>query len=151
MSGVFVNNHYYDWGHITTKLLGQTLVDYKAIEYGDEMAVEPVYGKGRKPRGWRRGRYGGKDGVVRLLREEYDALLASPQVQEKGLYGLDPFEITVTGDKGNGSPFTDVLEGVVFFERDFENVQEDGDEMTVPLGIKYLNVRSGDQEPFAGE
>jgi hypothetical protein len=144
-----INGRYYDWEHITLKLFGSTLVDVKSITYGDQRQAELVYGKGKRPRGYRKKRYQTKPGKLVLLREEYDRVLGLSDVQAKGLYDIEPGAITCTGDKGDGDPFTDVLEEVVFVERDFDNIEEDGDENTVTLGFMYTSIVSKGTQPVA--
>ncbi|WP_337869801.1 hypothetical protein [Meiothermus sp.] len=144
-----INGRYYDWEHITINLKGRTLVDVKSINYGDERGAEKVYGKGLKPRGYRLNRYSGKDGQLTVLREEYDHMLEDSEIQQKGLYGIDPFEIVVSYDKGDGNPKTDVLQDCIFVERDFDNIEEDGDEMTVTLGFQYLGLQSNNQDALS--
>jgi hypothetical protein len=144
-----INGRYYDWEHITINLKSRTLVDVKSISYGDERGAEKVWGKGLRARGYRLKRYNGKDGSLVLLREEYDQMLQDADIQSKGLYGIDPFEIVVSFDKGDGNPRTDSLQDCIFTERDFDNVEEDGDELTVTLGFQYLGLRSNDQDAIA--
>jgi len=141
-----INGRYYDWEHITINLKGRTLVDVKSISYDDERGAEKVYGKGLRPRGYRLKRYSGKDGQLVLLREEYDRMLQDSEIQRKGLYNIDPFEIVVSYDKGDGNPKTDVLQDCIFTERSFDNIEEDGDELTVTLSFQYLSLKSNDQD-----
>lgn len=70
-----INGQAYDWESIEIRLPHGALIDVQAIEYSDELSGSPVYGKGRKPRSFGRGRYSAK-GKLTLLREEHDAILA---------------------------------------------------------------------------
>lgn len=143
-----VNGRYYDWEHITTKFKGGTLVDIETIEYSDEQKVNRKNGKGRRTRGYTLGTIQGS-GKLSLLREEYERMLQDEEVQKKGLYGLDPFDIVVSFDKGNNAPTTDVLEQCIFSKRSFSGNEVDTEGPIVELEYEILgDLRSGDVPPI---
>lgn len=141
-----VNGRYYDWEHITTKLKGGTLVDIESIEYSDEQKLNRKYGKGRKTRGYTLGNKQGQ-GKLTLMREEYDRLLQDGDVKAKGLYGIDPVNITVSFDKGEGVVHTDVLEAVKFTKRNFSGMEQDTEGPTVELEFEILGDIVSDGVP----
>ena len=144
-----VNGRYYDWEAITAKFKGGTLVDIKSIEYSDEQKVVRKLGKGRRPRGYTLGSVQGS-GKMNIMREEYERLLKDTDVQNKGLYGLTPFEVTVTYDKGDGAATTDVLEQCIFKKRSFSGIEVDTEGPMVDLEFEILgDIRSGDIAPIA--
>ena len=132
-----VNGRYYDWEHITTKLPYGTVVDYDSIDYGDKQKVNRKRGKGRRTRGRTLGGIEGA-GTLKIAREEYDRLMTSKEVKEKGLYGLDPFNISVSYDKGDGKAVTDILEDCVFNERKFSDIKVDTEGPMVELSFEIL-------------
>lgn len=127
-----INGRYYDWEHITIKLKGGTLVDVLSIEYEDSEKVNAVYGKGRTPRGYTKGNYEGSGKLV-LYREEYDRLTGG-----KSPFELEPFEITVSYDKGDGKTTTDTLRDCLFTRRSFSGVEQDTERVTVELEFVVL-------------
>lgn len=141
-----VNGRYYDWEHITAKLKGGTLVDIESIEYSDEQKLNRKYGKGRKTRGYTLGNKQGQ-GKLTLMREEYDRLLQDSDVKAKGLYGIDPVNITVSFDKGEGVVHTDVLEAVKFTKRNFSGMEQDTEGLTVELEFEILGDIVSDGVP----
>lgn len=145
-----VNGRYFDWEAITAKLAGDTLLDIQSIEYSDEQKVVRKFGKGRRPRGFTLGNVQGS-GKMSVMREDYERLvLGNRDVKSRGLYAIDPFEITVTYDKGDGAATTDVLEQCVFKKRTFNNIQVDTDGPMVDLEFEILgDIRSGDMAPIA--
>lgn len=146
-----INGRYYDWEHITLKLRGQTLVDVQSLEYSDEQKVNRKYGKGRRTRGYTLGNYEGS-GKLTLLREEYDRLMGDAEVQQKGIYGLDPFQVVANYDKGNGELGSEVLEDCVFQKRSFGGIEQDTEGPTVELEFVVLgDIRSNDTPPLPEE
>ncbi|PZA07791.1 MULTISPECIES: hypothetical protein [unclassified Meiothermus] len=132
-----VNGRYYDWEHITIKLKGGTLVDVDSIEYSDEQKLNRKYGKGRKTRGYTLGNKQGS-GKLSLMREEYERLIQDADVKAKGLYGIDPVNIIVSFDKGDGVVSTDTLEAVKFTKRSFSGIEQDTEGPTVELEFEIL-------------
>lgn len=141
-----VNGRYYDWEHITIKLKGGTLVDIESIEYSDEQKLNRKYGKGRKTRGYTLGNKQGS-GKLSLMREEYERLMQDTDVKAKGLYGIDPVNIIVSFDKGDGVVSTDTLEAVKFTKRNFSGMEQDTEGVMVELEFEILGDIVSDGVP----
>jgi hypothetical protein len=131
------NGRYYDWEHITIKLPSGTVVDVDSVDFSDKQKVNRKRGKGRRTRGFTKGGIEGS-GTIKLAREEYDLLMASADVQKKGLYGLDPFPITISYDKGDGKAITDELQDCIYTERKFSDIKVDTEGPMVELSFEIL-------------
>lgn len=130
-----INNRYYDWEHISIQVKGVPLADVLSIDYEDSEKVNPIYGKGRTPRGYTKGNWEAS-GKLTLLREEYDRLRAA--APEGNVYKLDPFDIVISYDKGNGTAVTDTLKDCLFTKRSFGGVEQDTERITVELEFVVL-------------
>ena len=130
-----INGRYYDWEHITIQVNGATLADVLSIDYEDSEKVNAIYGKGRTPRGYTKGNWEAS-GKLTLLREEYDRLRAA--APEGNVYKLDPFDIVISYDKGNGTAVTDTLKDCLFTKRSFGGVEQDTERITVELEFVVL-------------
>lgn len=130
-----INGRYYDWEHISIQVKGVPLADVLSIDYEDSEKVNAIYGKGRTPRGYTKGNWEAS-GKLTLLREEYDRLRAA--APEGNVYKLDPFDIVVSYDKGNGTAVTDTLKDCLFTKRSFGGVEQDTERITVELEFVVL-------------
>lgn len=123
-----INGRYYDWEHITIQVNGATLADVLSIDYEDSEKVNPIYGKGRTPRGYTKGNWEGS-GKLTLLREEYERL-GDP-------FAMKPFDIVISYAK-EGSTSTDTLKDCLFTKRSFGGVEQDTERITVELEFVVL-------------
>ncbi|MBW6395233.1 hypothetical protein KZX47_08745 [Thermus sp. SYSU G05001] len=123
-----INGRYYDWEHITIQVNGATLADVLSIDYEDSEKVNPIYGKGRTPRGYTKGNWEGS-GKLTLLREEYERL-GDP-------FSMKPFDIVVSYAK-EGNTSTDTLKDCLFTKRSFGGVEQDTERITVELEFVIL-------------
>uniref|UniRef100_A0A7C2C4L8 Phage tail protein n=1 Tax=Thermus islandicus TaxID=540988 RepID=A0A7C2C4L8_9DEIN len=130
-----INGRYYDWEHISIQVKGVPLADVLSIDYEDSEKVNAIFGKGRTPRGYTKGNWEGS-GKLTLLREEYDRLRAA--APEGNVYKLDPFDIVISYDKGNGTAVTDTLKDCLFTKRSFGGVEQDTERITVELEFVVL-------------
>lgn len=130
-----INGRYYDWEHISIQVKGVPLADVLSIDYEDSEKVNAIYGKGRTPRGYTKGNWEAS-GKLTLLREEYDRLRAASP--EGNVYKLDPFDIVISYDKGNGTAVTDTLKDCLFTKRSFGGVEQDTERITVELEFVVL-------------
>ncbi|APD10163.1 hypothetical protein TthSNM11_14510 [Thermus thermophilus] len=130
-----INGRYYDWEHISIQVKGVPLADVLSIDYEDSEKVNAIYGKGRTPRGYTKGNWEAS-GKLTLLREEYDRLRAA--APEGNVYKLDPFDIVISYDKGNGTAVTDTLKDCLFTKRSFGGVEQDTERITVELEFVVL-------------
>jgi hypothetical protein len=129
-----INGRYYDWEHITIQVNGQTLADVLSIDYEDSEKVNPIFGKGRTPRGYTKGNYEGS-GKLTLLREEYDRLRAA--APEGNVLKLKPFDVVVSYEKEEAT-VTDTLKECLFTKRSFGGVEQDTEKITVELEFSIL-------------
>ncbi|GAA6761705.1 MULTISPECIES: hypothetical protein [Thermus] len=130
-----INGRYYDWEHISIQVKGVPLADVLSIDYEDSEKVNAIYGKGRTPRGYTKGNWEAS-GKLTLLREEYDRLRAA--APKGNVYKLDPFDIVISYDKGNGTAVTDTLKDCLFTKRSFGGVEQDTERITVELEFVVL-------------
>lgn len=130
-----INGRYYDWEHISIQVKGVPLADVLSIDYEDSEKVNAIYGKGRTPRGYTKSNWEAS-GKLTLLREEYDRLRAA--APEGNVYKLDPFDIVISYDKGNGTAVTDTLKDCLFTKRSFGGVEQDTERITVELEFVVL-------------
>ena len=130
-----INGRYYDWEHISIQVKGVPLADVLSIDYEDVEKIHAIYGKGRTPRGYTKGNWEAS-GKLTLLREEYDRLRAA--APEGNVYKLDPFDIVISYDKGNGTAVTDTLKDCLFTKRSFGGVEQDTERITVELEFVVL-------------
>lgn len=96
-----INGKVYDWEDVTVALPYGIAILIDEITYDDELAIEPVYGKGAVPRAYGRGNYKAS-GKIGMKREEFNKLNKYAALQGRTLYGLEPFPIVVSyADDGN--------------------------------------------------
>lgn len=104
-----VNGAYYSWEDITVYLPNGPQLDLVSIEYSGEREVELVYGQGGAPRGAGRGNWKGL-GALKMHLEQYKSLLEYVQKQNRTIFTIPPFAITVTyGNDDQGLTVDQVL------------------------------------------
>lgn len=128
-----INGIQYNWEGVTIKAPHGTMYDVVNITYKDKRAVNRLYGKGSRARGYSRGREEA-DGELEMRREEYEAMRRS---WPNGIYSGKPFPITASYAKDDGPTITDELRQCLFEARDF-GVKEDDEGAMVKLSFKIL-------------
>jgi len=104
-----VNGKRYGWEDVTIALPHGILIDVAGIDYEDEKEVKEIYGKGSMPNGYGSGNYKAS-GKLTILREEFEQLLRDARAAgAKTLYGIPPFEITVSYSNEDQPVITDIL------------------------------------------
>lgn len=126
----WINGKAYDWSSITIKLSKCTGIEPVAIDYGDKIEKEAIYGKGGGIRGYGTGNKS-NDVKLTLQREDYNILQdAYKSVKSFGKVIIP--KITVSYADIGATTVTDVLTKVTFTERSFKAAQGDKG-MTVEL------------------
>jgi hypothetical protein len=103
-----INGKYHAWEDVTIILPNGPQVEAKNIEYSDERETEEVYGKGATPLGYGRGNYKA-EGKLTLNLEGWHLFTLYLMAQNKGVYDLNPFPITVAYMQEGGVPHIDKL------------------------------------------
>jgi hypothetical protein len=137
MAGAFVNGQYYSFADIEVGLFGFSWVGFTAINYGDDMEQEYVYGAARNPIGSTAANIKPK-GSITFLRPAWNTLLgqlvASPYAAQYGGWRRIPIDISVSYSSASGLPtVTDVIPGCQLKEIDADATQ----------GAKPLEVKIG--------
>ena len=93
MNGIpYINGELYSWAQISCNIAGVTVTGITAIEYKEEQETTAIYGSGRYPIGYGKGRIT-PSGSVTLLEDEISRIrLASPNGR---LQEIAPFDIVV--------------------------------------------------------
>lgn len=140
-----VNGVSYSWESISVLLPSGIAVMIKSINYSDESATRPVFGKGRMPRGFSKGNYKA-EGEAGLLREEFDRM--NDRFGGQGLYGKTPSNIIVSyADEGKPTK-TDTLPYVLFDKRD-TSIEQDDQEVEVGVSFTVLEqIKFGGKPAF---
>lgn len=100
MATAVINGKAYDWADIELRLEGVGVVTgVTRISWSDEIAVEPIYGKGATPVHYGTGQYRGQVGIT-LLRTSYDALVDSAAAFG-GFFNLPPLVVSVSMKNGD--------------------------------------------------
>lgn len=132
-----INGKAYSWEDITIQRGGVTLVEAQSVSFSDSSEVNRIYGKGRNPRAWTRGPVEA-EGELALTLDGYKKLAEDSDVKEKGIYGMKPFDIVVSFDKGDSSVVTFTLQECLFTERSFEGMETDAEVATVTMPFVIL-------------
>ena len=80
------------WQDIKVNLPHGVLIDVQDISFEDSRKVNKIMGAGSRVQGFSDGAYDAK-GKLSMLIEEFDKL--SAKAGTKGIYGIDPFPITI--------------------------------------------------------
>lgn len=89
----YINGQLYDWGQISVGIAGVVVTGITAIDYNEEQETTAVYGSGKYPIGYGKGRIN-PSGSITLLEDEIARLR---DVAPNGrLQDIAPFDITVT-------------------------------------------------------
>lgn len=139
-----INGKASSWESITINGPHGAMYDVTEISYKDKRAVNRLYGKGSRPRAFSRGRYEA-DGKLVMRREEYQRMKARAP---KGVYAMEPFDITVSRSDDGGPTLTDVLQQCLIEARDF-GIKEGDESDMVSLDFQILgDIADGGSAPF---
>jgi hypothetical protein len=116
-----VNGNLYDWESVEIQLPNGVAVGITSINYNDERAVEPRYGKGSTPRGYGRKNYKAS-GNMELDRDEADALR---EALGGSVYKGESFQIVVSYGNDGMPTSTDTLPAVKITKQDSGASQDD--------------------------
>lgn len=107
----YVNGEVVSWADIVVTIAGVPVTGITGIEYEDDQEVSHVYGAGRYPVGYAKGRITCK-GKISLLQEE--AVSIQRQAPNGRLQDIAPFNITVSYLPANGLIVIDKLRNCLF-------------------------------------
>lgn len=89
----YINGELYHWAQIKTNIAGVSVTGITAIEYKEDQETMPIYGSGRYPIGYGKGRIT-PSGSLTLLEDEIARLrLAAPSGR---LQDIAPFDVVVS-------------------------------------------------------
>ena len=106
-----VNGKLYDWADIVTTIAGVPVTGIQGIDYEDKQDVSVVFGAGRYPVGYGKGRIT-CTGKITLLQEEVEAL--QRQSPTGRLQDLPPFNVAVSYIPDTGIVHVDKLRNCMF-------------------------------------
>ena len=132
-----INGRLKAWEDITIKRGGVTLLNIENIKFKMKSDIARFYGKGRKTRKYLRKKIEG-DGSMDLELTDWQAFCQLSDVKQKGVFGIDPFDIVVAFDNGDGKPATITLQDCVFTEVSFDGIQDDTDAVMVSKNFEIL-------------
>ena len=134
-----INGEMYGWADIKCFINGTFVKGITAIKYDDKQTIEKVYGSGRYPVGYGKGRIE-CSGSITLLKEE---IVALQSVAPNGrIQDLPSFDITVTYLPENGILTTDVLKTCKFTENKREPKEGDTS-ISAELELMVMNIKWG--------
>lgn len=107
----YVNGEVVSWADIVVTIAGVPVTGITGIEYEDDQEVSQVYGAGRYPVGYAKGRITSK-GKISLLQEEVVSI--QRQAPSGRLQDIAPFNITVSYLPANGFIVIDKLRNCLF-------------------------------------
>lgn len=107
----YVNGEVVGWADIVVSIAGVPVTGITGVEYEDDQEVNAVYGAGRYPVGYGKGRITCK-GKITLLQEEVVSI--QRQAPSGRLQDIAPFNITVSYLPANGMIVTDKLRNCLF-------------------------------------
>lgn len=134
-----INGELYAWADVKIGIGGTTLVGVTGIKYSDKQEVAKVYGAGRYPVGYGKGRID-CTGSITLLKEE---LVALQSVAPNGrIQDLPLFDITVSYLPESGVITTDVLKNCKFTENKKEPKEGDTS-ISSEIELMIMNIKWG--------
>jgi len=117
------------WNKITTNLLGRDLEGYNSLKYDDNVDKQNVKGAGKYAIGRTEGNYEANC-EIGLYKEEFTGLQKSLP-PGKRIQDIEPFDITVAYELGNGVIQIDVIRNCEFTNVGVDVKQGDGSIVTV--------------------
>lgn len=108
----YINGALYDWAQVKMMIAGVAVTGVTAVEYGEEQETTAVYGSGRYPIGYGKGRITPSASITLLEDEIKNLRAAAPGGR---LQDIAPFDITVTFlSPVTGKIKTDVIKNCLF-------------------------------------
>lgn len=136
-----INGEMYGWADIKCFVNGTLIKGITAIKYEDSQEIEKIYGAGRYPLGYGKGRIE-CSGSITLLKEE---IVALQNVAPKGrLQDLESFDIVVSYLPENGVISTDVLKNCKFTKNSRE-VSEGDTSISAEIELMIMSIKWGNK------
>ena len=108
-----INGQMYGWADVKVNIGAMVLTSISAISYAESQTIEKVYGAGRYPIGYGKGRIEPSASIT-LYQEE---IIALQKAATNGrLQDLAPFDIVVSYLPEDGVIVTDIIKGCKFTE-----------------------------------
>jgi len=134
-----VNGKAYDFSDMTIETLPGVAEYVTSINYDDEVALKPVFGKSRIPLGYAQGKFKGS-GSLTILREGYLILNQAAEALG-GIYFMPPFPIVVSYGTDGEPTSIDTLPLVKFQKRSRKQMQaESEDAADVTLDFQFFGM-----------
>lgn len=131
-----INGEMYGWADVKLMVNGTLIKGVSAIKYGDSQTIEKMYGAGRYPIGWGKGRID-CSGSITLYKEEIVALQAA--APRGRIQDLPSFDIVVSYLPENGVICTDVLKTCKFTANQRE-VNEGDTSISAELELMVMSI-----------
>ncbi|MCL6612630.1 MAG: hypothetical protein K6T66_13935 [Peptococcaceae bacterium] len=132
-----INGKSYSWEDISVVMPHGEMVNFLNVDYSDGKEIEPTYGKGSNPTGYGTGNYSA-EGKLTLKKEEHDKFVDWAKKQNKSLYRLPPFPVTVSYANEDQPTKTDILKSCKIVKVSQSGGQGDK-ELKVEYEIKILD------------
>lgn len=134
-----VNGREYDWESVTVNLPSGAVVTLSEIKYGDNRAVEMIYGKGAKPLSYGRGKYEATCSI-KVLPSEFETIKRLLADNAAGtVYDHNPFDIVVSYGNADNETITDTIP-LCLLEKLDKGMAEGDTSMPIELPLKVLGV-----------
>ncbi len=134
-----INGEVYGWADIRCFINGTLVKGITSIKYEDNQTIEKVYGAGRYPLGYGKGRIE-CSGSITLLKEE---IVALQNVANNGrLQDLPAFDVVVTYLPENGILTSDVLKNCKF-TKNSRDVKEGDTSIASEIELMVMNIKFG--------
>jgi hypothetical protein len=134
-----INGQMYGWADIKCFVNGTLVKGITAIKYEDKQTIDKVYGAGRYPIGYGKGRIE-CSGSITLLKEE---LVALQSVAPNGrLQDLPSFDIVISYLPENGVITTDILKTCKFSENK-RDVKEGDTSISTEMELMVMSIKWG--------
>lgn len=134
----YINGELYHWAQIKTNIAGVAVTGITAIEYKEEQETTTIYGSGRYPIGYSKGRIT-PSGSITLLEDEIARLrLAAPNGR---LQDIAPFDIVVSYLPSNTAKLQNHVIKNCQFTNDGVTANEGDTSLSQQLTIVFSNIK----------
>lgn len=133
----------YSYQDITLRALSQNLTGAQGISYKSSQASTNVYGLGKEPRTYSRGKRE-YEAELTVTGSQLNQLISSRGAgRSKSLLDIRPFDVVVTYTDSAGSIWTDVLRDCRFTEVEKSlSLDDDFMEVTLPLAVGRIDYNT---------